>query len=276
MKPAEGWTPDKVRSVLAGESPGLAGERRAFRRIPSDPRCKLCAAPFGGLGGFIFRRAGYRQSAGNPALCTRCITALRKHQITGVEIPVSLLFSDIRGSTAIAERMRPADFHAFLDRFYRVASDVIIAHDGIVDKIVGDEVIGLFFGGITGAHHPAAAVAAAIELAERAAHASTAESGSIPAGTAVHTGEAFVGATGLGTTVEDFTALGDAVNITARLASAAVAGEVIVSVAAAQAAGMATDGLERRTVHIRGRIEPIEVVVLPPPAEKVPPDQHQV
>jgi adenylate cyclase len=51
---------------------------------------------------------------------------------------------------------------------------------------------------------------------------------SIPVGTAVHTGVAFVGATGLGTTIDDFTALGDAVNITARLASAAFAGEVIV------------------------------------------------
>ena len=127
----------------------------------------------------------------------------------------------------------------------------------------GDEVIGLFFGGITGPHHPAAAVAAAIDLAKRAARASTTPAVAIPVGTAVHTGEAFVGATGLGTTVDDFTALGDAVNITARLASAAAAGEVIVSVATAEAAGMTTDRLERRTLAIRGRIEPIEVIVLP-------------
>src|SRR4030095_11290317 len=125
--------------------------------------------------------------------------------------------------------------------------------------------MGLFFGGISGPQHPAAAVAAAIDLAERAAQASTKPSVSIPVGTAVHTGEAFVGATGLGTTVDVFTALGDVVNITARLASAAAAGEVIVSVAAAEAAGMATEHLERRTVEIRGRTEPIEVVALPPP-----------
>jgi adenylate cyclase len=260
--------------VLTGDSPGLVSQRRVFRRIPSPPRCKLCAAPFAGLGGFIFRHAGYRQSPGNPALCTRCIAELRKRQMTGVEIPITLLFSDIRGSTAIAERMRPGDFHTFLDRFYRLASDSIVAHDGIVDKVVGDEVIGLFFGGISGPRHPAAAIAAAFDLAERAAQASATASVSIPVGTAVHTGEAFVGATGPGTTVDDFTALGDAVNITARLASAAGADEVIVSVAAAEAAGMATEHLERRTVEIRGRTEPIEVIVVPAGRQKESPDEH--
>jgi adenylate cyclase len=262
---------EQVRAVLTGESPWLAKQRRAFKQIPSPPRCKLCAAPFAGLGGLVLRHAGFRQSSGNPALCTRCISDLRKRQLTGVEIPITLLFSDIRGSTAIGERMRPADFHAFLDRFYRLASDAIVAHDGIVDKVVGDEVIGLFFGGITGPRHAAAAVAAAIDLAERAVRASTTHAVAIPVGTAVHTGEAFVGATGLGTTVEDFTALGDTVNIAARLASAAAAGDVIVSVATAAAAGMTTDQLERRTVPIRGRTEPIEVIVLPSPEKNVSP-----
>jgi adenylate cyclase len=250
----DGFTPEEVRARLTGESPRLAKQRRAFRRIPSDPRCKLCAAPFGGLGGLIFKQAGYKQSL-NPALCTKCITELRKRHMTGVEIPITLLFSDLRGSTAIGEQMRPADFHIFLDSFYQLASNSIAAHDGIIDKVVGDEVIGLFFGGISGPHHAAAAVAAAIDLAERAGQANTTTSAvSIPVGTAVHTGEAFVGATRLGTADDDFTAL----------ASAAVAGEVIVSVAAAEAAGLVTDHLERRTVGIRGRTDPIEVIVLRP------------
>jgi adenylate cyclase len=273
---AEGYTPERVRAVLTGESPGLAKRRRVFRRIPSPPRCKLCAAPFAGLGGLILGPAGYRQSRGNPALCTKCISELRKRQMTGVEIPITLLFTDIRGSTAMGERMRPADFHTFLDRFYRLASDSIVAHDGIVDKVVGDEVVGLFFGGISGPQHAALAVAAAIDLAERVAKTNTSPSASIPVGTAVHTGVAFVGATGLGTTVEDFTALGDDVNITARLASAASAGEVIVSAAAAEAAGMATDQLERRTVEIRGRTEPINVIVLPAAGRKSVADERHI
>jgi adenylate cyclase len=183
--------------------------------------------------------------------------------MSGVEIPVTLLFSDVRGSTAVGERLSPTEFHAFLDYFYRLASDAIVAHDGLVDKIVGDEVVALFFGRISGPDHAAAAAAAAVDLAERAARADATPSGPIPVGTAVHTGEAFVGGTGPAGTIEDFTALGDVVNTTARLASAARAGEVIVSVAAAEAAG--SDSLERRTVEIRGRVEPVEVMVLRPP-----------
>jgi adenylate cyclase len=191
-----------------------------------------------------------------------CITQMRKRGMSGVEIPVSLLFSDVRGSTAMGERMRPTDFHAFLDRFYHLASDAILEHDGLVDKIVGDEVIGLFFGGISGQRHAAAAIEAAVDLAQRVCRPDATPSGAIPAGTAIHTGDAFVGATGPEGAVDDFTALGDVVNATARLASAAGAGEVIVSLAAAEAAGTVVDGLERRTVDIRGRSEPIEVVVL--------------
>jgi adenylate cyclase len=253
-------TLEEVRSTLTGESAALARRRRTFRRIPSPPRCKLCAAPFAGVGGFVLRPAGFKRSPGNPALCTKCVTELRKRGMSGVEIPVTLLFSDVRGSTAMGERLRPTEFHEFLDRFYRLASDAVLAHDGLVDKVVGDEVVALFFGGISGPDHTGAAVAAAVELAERAARPDATPSGPIPVGTAVHTGEAFVGATGPPGTVEDFTALGDVVNTTARLASAARAGEVIVSVAAAEASG--ADGLERRTVEIRGRAQPIDVMVL--------------
>jgi adenylate cyclase len=255
---------DELRGFLTGEHPTLLAQRRKFQWIPTNPRCKLCSAPFGGLGGIVFSAAGFGRFPGNPAMCKQCITQMRKNGMSGMEIPVSLLFTDVRGSTAMGERMRPTEFHAFLDHFYRLASDAILRHDGLVDKIVGDEVIGLFFGGVSGPQHAAAAIAAAIDLAERAALGDATPSGPIPAGTAVHTGEAFVGATGPPGAVDDFTALGDPVNTTARLASAARAGEVLVSAAAADAAGTPTDGLERRTLEIRGRTESIDVIVVRP------------
>jgi adenylate cyclase len=260
----EAMSIEEIRSFLTGESRDLIEQRRRFQRFPTNPRCKMCAAPFAGPGGLVFRMAGFGRFPGNPSLCRMCITQMRKRGMSGVEIPVSLLFSDVRGSTAMGERMRPTDFHAFLDRFYHLASDAILEHDGLVDKIVGDEVIGLFFGGISGPRHAAAAIDAAVDLAERVSRPDATPSGAIPAGTAIHTGEAFVGATGPQGAVDDFTALGDVVNATARLASAAGAGEVIVSLAAAEAAGLAIDGVERRTVDIRGRSEPIEVIALNP------------
>jgi adenylate cyclase len=253
---------EQIRGFLMGEDPQLASQRRRFQRIPTNPRCKMCSAPFGGVGGAVFRMAGFGKFPGNPSICKQCITQMRKNGMSGIEIPVSLLFSDVRGSTAMGERMRPTEFHAFLDHFYRLASDAILEHDGLVDKIVGDEVIGLFFGGVSGPAHAAAAISAALDLAERASAPRATPSGAIPAGTAVHTGDAFVGATGPQGAVDDFTALGDAVNTTARLASAARAGEVLISVPAAIAAGTPTDSLERRTVEIRGRSEPIQVIVL--------------
>ena len=255
---------EQIRAFLTGESPGFVSQRRFFRHIPAEPRCKLCAAPFGGVGALLLKPAGYGRFSGNPAMCTKCIVELRKHGLKGVEIPVSLVFSDVRGSTALGEHLSPTEFHRFLDHFYGLATRAIEAHGGIVDKIVGDEVIGLFFGGVSGPQHQAAAVAAALDLAERAARPDASPSGPIPAGTAVHSGDAYVGGTGPAGSVDDFTALGDVVNTTARLASAAGAGEVIVSTTAAQAAGSPTDGVERRRLDLRGRTEPIDVLVLRP------------
>jgi adenylate cyclase len=129
-----------------------------------------------------------------------------------------------------------------------------------VDKFVGDEAIGLFFMGISGAQHSAAAIRAASALLHAAGSADATPSGPIPVGAAVHTGEAFVGSTGAEGAVQDFTALGDVVNTTARLAGEALAGELLVSEQAATSAEMEADPLARRTITVRGRSEPITVV----------------
>jgi adenylate cyclase len=261
---AERSQDEEMRAVLTGDHPRLRGVRRRMKLVPASPRCKLCAAPFGGAGGAVLKHLGYARFAGNTALCEKCIKDFRRYGLTGAEIPVTLLFADIRGSTGIAEGMRPADFRAYLDRFYRIGTEVMLRHDGLVDKFVGDEVIGLFFGGVSGPDHAAAAIAAALEILERAGRADATPMGPIPVGAGVHTGEAYVGATGSEGAADDFTALGDVVNTTARLASAAAAGELLVSVAAAEAAGRGASGAERRTLEVRGREATIDVFVTHP------------
>src|SRR5215207_11544157 len=102
-------TAEQVRSALMGENARLLRRRSVFRRLPSPPRCKLCAVPFAGIGGLVLRHAGFARSPGNPALCTKCLGKLRKRNMSGVEIPVTLLFSDVRGSTTMAEQMSPTE-----------------------------------------------------------------------------------------------------------------------------------------------------------------------
>jgi len=257
-------TEDDFRAVLTGEHPGLGGIRKTMKRVPSSPRCKLCAAPFSGLGGAVLRHIGYARFAANPSLCEKCIREFKNHGLTGATIPVTLLFADIRGSTTIGERMPPAEFRTYLDRFYRIGSAAILEVDGLVDKTVGDEIIGLFFGGVTGPGHPAAAIHAAELLLERCGAADATPMGAIPVGVGVHTGEAYVGTTGSPGAPEDFTAVGDIVNATARLASAALAGELLLSIDAARAADRAVGDVEHRQLDLRGRQEPLEVVVLRP------------
>jgi adenylate cyclase len=84
----------------------------------------------------------------------------------------------------------------------------------------------------------------------------------VPLGVGVHTGTAYVGAVGAAGNVVDITALGDAVNTAARLASAAATGEIIVSEESAGAADVAVDLLEHRSLDLKGKSGPVPVVVL--------------
>jgi adenylate cyclase len=258
-------TPEEaMRGYLSGDDPGLPRFRRFMRRLPHGPNCKLCAAPFEGPAGAVLRHVGFARFPGNPAICGSCIKDLNRIGVFGAEIPVSLLFADIRGSTTIGEQTSPTEFRAFLDRFYRLSSKAVLENDGMVDKFVGDEVIGLFFAGISGQDHAGAAIRAARNLLDAAGRSDASSRGAIPVGAAVHTGAAFVGSTGAEGAVSDFTALGDVVNTTARLASEAAAGELLVSVEAARAGDLDSLSFEHRTLTVRGRTEPVDVIALRP------------
>ena len=137
---------------------------------------------------------------------------------------------------------------------------MLIEHEAIVDKFVGDEVIGIFIPALAGGTHARQAIDASLDLLRATGNGTDAPWA--PIGIGVNTGEAFVGVVGTADHVE-FTALGDNVNITARLASAAGVGEVLVTAAAARAAALAeTADLEQRNLDLRGRSEATDVFVL--------------
>jgi adenylate cyclase len=246
------------RDFLAGGHSRERIGRRVFRMLPSDPRCRLCAAPFAGAAAPLMQLLGKRPSDKNPNWCTSCFAFMSTHH-GGASIEVTMLFADIRGSTTLAEGMSPAKFRRVLDRFYDTAAAQVFAHDGIVDKFVGDELVAMFFPLLSGPRHAARGVDAARALLEATGHADRAGPW-VPVGAGVHTGTAWVGAVGSGTHTE-LTAVGDAVNTAARLASAARGGEILVSSVAARAAGLDLD-VPRRKLDLKGKQSPTEIVTL--------------
>jgi adenylate cyclase len=218
----------------------------------------MCAAPFAGTFGPVMRLLGRQQAKATPRWCNSCITFVTEHR-GGAEVEMTFLLADIRGSTALAETMSAGEFKAVLDRFYATATQVVYDHDGYVDKFVGDELVALFFPLLSGEQHPARAVEAACALLRATGHADPAGPW-VPLGAGVHTGTAWFGAIGEATRVE-LTAVGDAINATARLASLAGAGEVLVTDAAAKQAGLEAS-LPRERLALRGKTQQTEVVRL--------------
>jgi adenylate cyclase len=248
---------ERWRAVLMGEARGLELTKRLVRRLPAGPRCKLCLAPLRPPGSVVLRLVGFGPSRLNRRLCRACFKAIEKTP-GGAEIELSLLFADVRGSTALAERIPAQEFSQLISRFYGTAAKVVDDWEGLVDKFVGDEVVALFIPGFAGKDHAERAIGAARELLRE-----TGNDGAepwVPVGVGVHTGIAYVGRVGEDDAC-DFTAVGDPVNTTARLASEARAGEILVSASAAAAASFDTAGLDSRTLTLRGRDEAVEAWV---------------
>src|SRR5581483_3397911 len=111
-----------------------------MRRLPSEPRCRLCHAPYGGVGGRIMRRLGFGPSRKNPGLCNTCF---EKAPMGGVDMEIGVLFADVRGFTSLAERTPSAEVAQLLNRFYGAASEVL-TRSALIDKFVGDEVMALY------------------------------------------------------------------------------------------------------------------------------------
>ena len=160
---------------------------------------------------------GRKPSRKNPNLCQYCFDQLPSG---GIEIDIGVVFADVRGSTAMGEQSTATEFAERLNRFYATATDVLIHHDGVVDKLIGDEVMALFFQRVAGPDYRRKAARAALDLAVAV--------DDLPVGVAANAGIAFVGNVGSGTVV-DFTALGDAVNTGSRLQSHASPGEVVLA-----------------------------------------------
>ncbi len=250
------------RELLSGGNPVLPFRqfRRLFGLLPDNPRCKFCHGPFEGPGAVLMRLIGKRPSGLTPQLCNQC-EAMARTLPGGAEIELSMLFADIRGSTTMAEQMSPLEYSQVINRFFVTATEVLVNTRSLVDRLVGDQVIGLYVPGFAGRSHARLAIEGAKELLMKTGHTDP-DGPWVPVGVGVHTDIAFVGAVGTEGGATDITVLGDAPNTAARLSSTAAAGEILISERAYQAANINDMDLERRELTLKGKVEPVGVRLL--------------
>ena len=162
----------------------------------------------------------------------------------------------------MAEQMSATEFTRLMNRFYAAATNVLVKTDAYIDKLIGDEVMGVYLPLFAGTDHARAALQGARDLL-RATGYSDRSGPWLPVGVGVHTGITYFGTvSGVEGTFSDVTALGDIVNVAARLASQAESGEALISDDAYLAAGLDLGQVEKRQLELKGKSEPVTVRVV--------------
>jgi len=228
--------------------------RPFIKRLPQEPRCRLCYVPFEGFGGNLSRIVFHTgRSKLNPHLCNNC-DQFATYFHGGVELEISMLFVDVRGSTTLAENMSPEAFGKLITKFYGVVTEVFYRNYGFVEKLLGDEVAGFFVPGFVGKDHAKVAVETGKQILKTLGYGGSSQPW-IPAGVGINTGLAYVGSMHTEGGVSNISMLGDAVNIAARLTSQAGIGEILMSEATRQAAGLDQNGLMPKMLKLKGKSE---------------------
>jgi len=183
------------------------------------------------------------------------------------QVEVSVIFTDVRGFTALTEQYDLTIVGALLNEHLSAMSEEVLNHEGTVDKFLGDSVMAVFGAPVPVEDHARRAVECARSMILRQAtlNASWEAAGNPPfgIGIGVNTGPAMAGAVG-GAKLE-YTVVGDAVNVAQRLNSIAAPGEIVMSEATATSAGIPADAVD--TVNVKGREKPVRVVRQSPERE---------
>lgn len=174
----------------------------------------------------------------------------------------TVLFADIRGFTPLSECARPEEVVRLLNTYFQAMTDIIFAHGGTLDKYIGDGLMALFGAPYSSDEDAANAVCAAIAMQQRVINLveelQRLNLPEIGIGIGINTGEVTVGYIG-STQRLDYTAIGDTVNLAARLESKATRGQILISESTRLAIGDRFSASPIGTIQVKGRVTPVQV-----------------
>ena len=177
------------------------------------------------------------------------------------ELVVTILFSDIRGYSTLAEKLSPREVADAMARHFAAMAEIVSMHEGSIDQFAGDALMAVFSTTETDLDHAERALrcALAMQTRQQALNAEADRVGLPPLGMGigVNTGQVVAGTLG-GSGRLEYTVLGDAVNVAARLQAEAAAGEVLAT-ASTIAAVPGVDAEPVGPRQVKGRAEPVEV-----------------
>jgi len=186
-------------------------------------QCGICGTILSGAAGAVYRVFGIKRSPRNPNICTRCAT----HVEEGRLVELTVLFADLSSFTELTQDLGAEKTHVVVDAFLRMATDVLVRHGAFIDKYVGDAVMALFNVPIRRADHARRAIVAALEMEAAMKDLGARLAQPLRASVGIATGHARVGRLGSDDS-KDYTAIGDVVNLAARLQAKAGAGEILI------------------------------------------------
>jgi adenylate cyclase len=181
-------------------------------------------------------------------------------QIGGKKVDITILFADIRGFTAYSEQHTPEDLVAVLNRYLAAAADAVLAHEGTVDKFLGDAVMAWYNAPLPQPDHTLRAVKSALTLRGTIAnlHAELPTEAHLDFGVGIHYGEAVLGWIGTEKRLE-FTSLGDSVNTTKRIQENSAKNQILISREAYERVKDEIDAKPFEPLTVKGKAHPLEV-----------------
>ena len=251
---------------LAAAAREVAGGDLEVRvAVASRDEVGVVAAAFNDMVGGLQERDLIRDVFGryvNEDLARQILSDPAALQPGGELREVTILMSDLRGFTSLSERLSPARMIALLNDYLGSMAEIIVRHEGTVIEFIGDAILTVFGAPVAQEDDARRAVACAVEMqiALAAFNAGQAPAGQPPLemGIGVHTGEVIVGNIGSEARMK-YGLVGDAVNLTARVESFTVGGEVLISDATRQAIGDAARLRGPFEAKAKGKKEPLQL-----------------